>query len=86
VAAAGRFCSDSQVLLLLLPLSAASSSTDESILQIQLLKRHRKSNYKDGCTAAGTFWFSLFAGAKGADRLPLTHPPTKYYSTACEEA
>jgi hypothetical protein len=52
---------------------------------MQLLKRNRKGNYQDGCTAADTFWFSLLEGGRGMDRLPLTHPPTHYYNTACEE-
>lgn len=54
---------------------------DDGILHLQLLKRNRKGSYQDGCTAADTFWYSLLAGAKGADRLALNHPPTKYYSS-----
>jgi hypothetical protein len=61
---------------LLLPLLTA----DEGIVHLQLLKRNRKGCYANGCTAADTFWFSLLAGAKGADRLALRHPPTHYYS------
>lgn len=61
---------------MLLPLLTA----DEGIVHLQLLKRNRKGCYANGCTAADTFWFSLLAGAKGADRLALRHPPTHYYS------
>jgi hypothetical protein len=64
------------LLLLLLP-------PDDKVLHIQLLKRNRKGNYQDGCTAADTFWFSLLSGAKGVDRIQGDHPPTCYYSTAC---
>lgn len=52
---------------------------------MQLLKRNRRGNYQDGCTAADTFWFSLLQGARGADRLALAHPPTHYYSSGYEE-
>jgi hypothetical protein len=55
---------------------------DEGILYVQLLKRNRRGHYSNGTTAADTFWFSLLAAAKGADRLPGPHPPTCYYSSA----
>ncbi|WIA36527.1 hypothetical protein OEZ86_007821 [Tetradesmus obliquus] len=57
---------------------------DEGILYMQLLKRNRRGHYSNGATAADTFWFSLLAAAKGADRLPGPHPPTRYYSSAYE--
>lgn len=60
--------------------NVAVTFTDDGIVHIQLLKRNRKGNYANGCTAADTFWFGLFAGASGVDRLSLTHPPTRYYS------
>lgn len=52
------------------------------MVQLQLLKRNRKGNYQDGCTAADTFWFGLAAEAKGADRIQGTHPPVEYYSSS----
>lgn len=68
----------------LLLVATTAAAADDSILHITLLKRNRKGNYQDGCTAADTFWFSLLAGAKGVDRLPGAHPPTFYYSAACD--
>jgi hypothetical protein len=66
------------LLLLLLP-------ADDQVLHMQLLKRSRRGNYQDGTTAADTYWFSLMSGAKGVDKIQGDHPPTCYYSTACED-
>jgi len=57
---------------------------DQGIVYMVLLKRNRKGHYADGSTAASTFWYSLLAGAHGADRLQLQHPPNHYYTLPYE--
>ena len=52
---------------------------EDGLLHVNMLKSNRKGHYADGCTNADTFWFSLFQGRSGADRLPLTYPPDNYY-------
>lgn len=51
------------------------------MLEIVLLKRHRRGFYKNGGSNADTFWYSLLAGKSGRERLPLTFPPQAYYQT-----
>lgn len=61
-----------------------TSNPQDDILEIVLLKRHRRGNYADGETNATTFWHAVTKNAAPEARLALEHPPTKYYSSHWE--
>ncbi|KAL6777062.1 hypothetical protein ACKKBF_B20070 [Auxenochlorella protothecoides x Auxenochlorella symbiontica] len=56
----------------------------DGILEIVLLKRHRRGNYADGETNATTFWYAVTRNAGTDARLALEHPPPGYYSSHWE--
>ncbi|GMH33796.1 hypothetical protein BSKO_01630 [Bryopsis sp. KO-2023] len=49
------------------------------VLEVHMLKRNRRGNYRDGKTNADTFWRSVLLKSAPEERLKLVHPPSQYY-------
>lgn len=62
----------------------APGTPQDNVLEIVLLKRHRRGNYADGETNATTFWPCVVRGAGSDARLALEQAPLAYYRTAWE--
>jgi hypothetical protein len=57
----------------------------DGVLQIRMLKKSRKGQYRPGTTNADTWWQSLTAIAGPLESIALHNPPTKYYWTECDD-
>lgn len=57
----------------------------DDVLEIVLLKRHRRGNYADGETNATTFWYALVRNGPPEAALALEHPPAAYYRLPLDE-
>lgn len=53
----------------------------DGVLEIRLLKRSRRGFYANGACNADTYWWSLFAGKVGRERIAGDFPPPAYYKS-----